>query len=49
MIANKVCKDTTLACDRRGKIAAIRDAIETSSIQIEIKLQNRYPKKLPSF
>ena len=32
MIANKVCKATTLACDRGGEIAAIRDAIKTFSI-----------------
>jgi len=38
LIINKLHKATALVCDGRSEIAAIRQAIEASTIQIEFKL-----------
>ena len=49
MITNKPHETTALACNSGGKIAAIRHVIVASTIQIEFRLHNGYPKKVPLF
>ena len=49
LIIKKLHKATALVCDGGSEIAAIRQAIEASTIQIEFKLQNGHPKKVPMF
>ena len=49
LIINKLHKATALVCDGGSEIAAIRQAIEASTIQIEFKLQNEHPKKVLMF